>query len=277
MNGSGKVLRVWKMNGCGNAFAIIDARHTPLFWSPDKIRQVASAFRADQVIAIESALKPKDAFMRIWNADGSEVAACGNATRCVAHLLFEESGAERVVIETKADILKAETADRGHVRVDMGAPLMQWTDIPLAAAADVTAIDLDPPPSIPLPRPAVVSMGNPHCVFFVNDINAIDIETIGAELEHHPMFPLRANIGFAQVLNWRLIRLRVWERGAGLTSACGTGACAALVCAARAGLTDRRARVILDGGELLINWRDRDDHVLMTGPVEMEFEREIPL
>lgn len=273
---AGRGLKVWKMNGAGNAFAIFDGRSAPFGPSARQVREIAELFGADQVIAIERDAE-KDAFMRIWNADGGEVEACGNATRCVGHLLMEETGKETVRIQTVADLLAAERAGPAEITVDMGSPLLGWEDIPLAEKMDVRGIDLKigPMDDPYLSRPAVVSMGNPHAVFFVEDVDAFDIPAIGPLVEGHPVFPEGANVGFAQVIDRETIRLRVWERGAGLTLACGTGACAALVCAARAGRTGRRARLILDGGELTVEWRERDDHVLMTGPVELERVYEI--
>ncbi len=264
------------MNGAGNAFAVFDARDALFEPSADQIRDIAATMAADQIIALERDAE-KDAFMRIWNADGGEVAACGNATRCVGQLLLDETGKPRVRIQTRADMLWAEAAGDGLVTVDMGSPLMGWTDIPLAEKMDVRGIDLKigPMDAPYLSRPAVVSMGNPHAVFFVDDVEAYDIAALGPLVEWHPVFPEGANVGFAQVIDRQTIRLRVWERGAGLTKACGTGACAALVCAARAGRTDRTARLILDGGDLTVTWREDTDHVLMTGPVELEYEMDI--
>ena len=264
------------MNGAGNAFAVFDARDALFEPSAEQIRDIAATMAADQIIALERDAE-KDAFMRIWNADGGEVSACGNATRCVGQLLMDETGKTRVRIQTRADMLWAEAAADGLVTVDMGSPLLGWTDIPLAEKMDVRGIDLKigPMDAPYLSRPAVVSMGNPHAVFFVDDVAAYDIPALGPLVEWHPVFPEGANVGFAQVIDRQTIRLRVWERGAGLTKACGTGACAALVCAARAGRTDRTARLILDGGTLTVTWREDTDHVLMTGPVELEYEMEI--
>ena len=271
-------VRIWKMNGAGNAFAIFDARSNPFAPTEQQVREIAEIFGADQLIAMERDAE-KDAFMRIWNADGSEVSACGNATRCVGHLLLEESGRDEVSIRTEADTLMAGRADGGLITVDMGSPLLGWEDIPLSEKMDVRGVDvkIGPMDDPYLSRPAVVSMGNPHAVFFVDDVDAYDIPAIGPLVEWHPVFPEGTNVGFAQIIDKETIRLRVWERGAGLTKACGTGACAALVCAARAKKTGRKARLILDGGELTIHWRESDDRVLMTGPVELEREVELPL
>jgi diaminopimelate epimerase len=211
--------------------------------------------------------------MRIRNPDGSEAGACGNATRCVAHLLAAESGHARQVIRTIAGDLPSEALPDGLVRVDMGPVRLGWGDIPLARPMDTIDLDLR---AGPVSHPAAANMGNPHATFFVPDIGAIPIAEIGPRLEHDPLFPERANIGFVQVLSPDRIRLRVWERGAGLTLACGSGACAALVNAARRGLTGREATVVVDGGELTIAWGE-DNHVLMTGPVATSFTGEIDL
>ncbi len=269
-------MKLWKMNGAGNAFAIFDARGRTFTPSEEQLREIAKTMKADQIMSIEADMKA-DAFMRIWNADGGEVKACGNGTRAVAHLLLEENGADQITIRTEADILKGSRAEGGLVSVDMGSPLLGWEDIPLAEEMDVRGVDvkIGPIDDPYLSRPAVVSMGNPHAVFFVEDVDAYDIPQIGPLVEWHPLFPEGTNVGFAQVLDRETIRLRVWERGAGLTKACGTGACAALVCAARAGKTERKAKLILDGGELVIEWSERSDHVIMTGPVELEQTLEI--
>ncbi|WP_084420805.1 diaminopimelate epimerase [Henriciella litoralis] len=264
-------MQVWKMNGAGNAFAIFDARQQGFAPSPDKIREIAAEMKADQVMSIE-ADEGATAFLRIWNSSGEEVGACGNGTRAVAHLLLEESGVDEVRIRTAADLLRGLRADNGLVTVDMGRPIMEWERIPLSEKMDVRGVDvrIGPMDKPYLAKPAVVSMGNPHAVFFVEDVDAYDIPAIGPLIEWHPLFPEGTNVGFAQIIDRETIRLRVWERGAGLTKACGTGACAALVCAARANKTERRAKLILDGGELIIDWQRSDDHVLMTGPVELE-------
>ena len=264
-------MRIWKMNGAGNAFAVFDARDAKFAPSEAQLREIATSMKADQIMAIENDLRA-DAFLRFWNADGSEVKACGNGTRAVAHLLLEESGKDEVRIQTEADLLKGARADQGLVSGDMGSPLMGWEDIPLSEKMDVRGVDvkIGPMDDPYLYMPAVVSMGNPHAVFFVEDVDAYDIPAIGPLVEWHPTFPEGTNVGFAQIIDRETIRLRVWERGAGLTKACGTGACAALVCAARADKTERKAKLILDGGDLLIHWDEATDHVIMTGPVELE-------
>jgi diaminopimelate epimerase len=273
-------MKLFKMNGLGNEFAIFDARERGgLALSEAQARALAApgeGVGCDQVISIEDSIRG-DAFMRIWNADGGEVAACGNAARCVAWLLMEETGKNSVVIETGAGRLTADRRSATSVCVDMGSPLLKWEEIPLAERMDTRRLDIKVGPidNPVLHTPSAVNMGNPHCVFFVDDANAVDVERLGPMLENHPLFPERANIGFAQIKRKDLIRLKVWERGVGMTKACGTGACAAVVAASRRGLCDRFAVVSLDGGDLLIEWRATDDHVLMTGPVELEYEAEM--
>lgn len=263
-----------KMNGLGNDFVVVEARREP--FRPDASQARAIADRAsgvgcDQLIAIEPSAKA-DAFMRIWNADGGEVDACGNATRCVAWRLMEESGRDEVLIETGAGFLRATRAGEDRISVDMGEPGLAWHEIPLAREMHTVALDFA---AGGLEAPGAVSMGNPHAVFFVDDVDATDVRGIGAAVEHDPLFPEAVNVGFAQVKAADRIRLRVWERGAGLTQACGTGACAALVAAHRKGFTGRQAVLELDGGDLEIEWR-ADNHVIMTGPVALEFEGQLP-
>ena len=212
--------------------------------------------------------------MRIRNPDGSEAGACGNATRCVALLLAQETGRRGFVIRTIAGDLAAEVLEDGQVRVDMGAPRLDWADIPLTRAMDTLHLPLA---AGPVTDPAAASMGNPHATFFVADLAAVPVAQIGPVLEHDLLFPDRANIGFVQVLAPDRLRLRVWERGAGLTLACGSGACAALVNAHRRGLAMREATVVVDGGALCITWREADRHVLMTGPAVTAFTGEVDL
>jgi diaminopimelate epimerase len=268
--------RFVKMHGCGNDFVVFDERAGSLGLTPARAAAIAdrrTGVGCDQFIVIEPTSPGADAFMRIRNPDGTEAGACGNATRCVAHLLAKETGRARQIIRTIAGDLPSEVLPDGRVRVDMGLVRLGWRDIPLARSMDTLDLDLTVGS---VSRPAAASMGNPHVTFFVADVGAVPIEEIGPLLEHDPLFPERANIGFVQVLNPDRIRLRVWERGAGLTLACGSGACAALVNAARRGLTSRQAAVVADGGELTIVWRD-DNHVLMTGPVATAFTGEIEL
>jgi diaminopimelate epimerase len=266
-----------KMHGLGNDFVIIDARQRPVALDAAQAAAIADRRRGvgcDQVIVLEAPKNPgEDAFMRIRNADGSESSACGNATRCVGALLMGESGKTRAVIATKAGQLAATGSPGGAVTIDFGPARLDWREVPLASAQDTLRIELA---LGPLSDPAACSMGNPHATFFVADAAAVDLATLGPKLEFDPIFPERANIGVAQVIGRDEIRLRVWERGAGITEACGTGACAALVNAHRRGLTGRKATVVLDGGPLLIEWRESDvpgheGHVLMTGPVAVSF------
>ena len=273
-----------KMNGTGNDFVVVEARSAPFAPSQAEVRAIAdraSGVGCDQLIAIEAApadAPGADAFMRIWNADGGEVSACGNATRCVGWLLAEAGGRERVTIATAAGPLVAERVGEREVRVDMGRPGLDWRDIPLEEAMDTRGIELQVGPidDPVLHTPGCVSMGNPHVVFFVKDAASAPVQQVGPMIEHHRLFPERTNVGFAEVISDDRIRLRVWERGVGETRACGTGACAALVAAARRGLTGRKAIVELAGGELQIDWREADDHVLMTGPIEVEFTGTLP-
>jgi diaminopimelate epimerase len=264
-----------KMHGAGNDFVVLDGRARPLAVSAAQARWIADrriGVGCDQIIVIEVDAAGADAFMRILNADGSESGACGNATRCVAALLAEETGARRVVIRTAAGLLPSEILGPGLVEVDMGVPGLQWGDVPLSSAMDTLHVKLA---MGPVSDPAACSMGNPHATFFVDDLAHLPVASIGPVLERSKTFPERANIGFAQVEGQDRIRLRVWERGSGLTLACGSGACAALVNAHRRGLAGRRAVLVLDGGELLITWRD-DDHVLMRGPAVTAFAGTLP-
>ena len=262
-------LRFIKMHGLGNDFVVIDGREATVALEPGQVRAVAdrrTGVGCDQLVVIEPSATA-DARLAIRNADGSAAEACGNATRCVAALLMDEQGRDRVVIETDAGALECRAAGDGRVAVDMGAARTDWRDIPLAHEADTLCLDLG---AAELGDAAAVSMGNPHVVFFVDDAEAVDLARIGPAIEHHEMLPARANVGIAHVQAPGRIRLRVWERGAGITRACGTGACAALVAAARRGLAQREADVVLDGGTLAIAWRD-DGHVLMTGPAATSF------
>jgi len=260
-----------KMHGLGNDFVVLDARTQPLALSAAQAAAIAdrhTGVGCDQLIVIEPARSGlADAFMTIFNADGSEVAACGNATRCVAWQLMREMGRERVVIQTKAGLLDAEGRGDRLVAVDMGPAQLDWRDIPLAEAVDTLHLPMH---LGALADPVGVGMGNPHAVFFVPDAEAVALERVGPPLERHTLFPERTNVEVAQILSPERIRMRVWERGAGITQACGTGACATLVAAARRGLTGRKADIVLDGGVLTIEWL-KDNHVLMTGPVATAF------
>ncbi|MFD1627767.1 diaminopimelate epimerase [Azospirillum griseum] len=261
-----------KMHGLGNDFVVIDARHTPYQPSEAEVRAIANrrtGVGCDQFIVLEKSDAPGvSAFMRIRNADGGEVGACGNASRCIGWLLMEESGADAVSFQTAAGVLHASRADQGRITVDMGPARLEWDAIPLAAPADTLRVDAVEHAGYS--APVAVNMGNPHAVFLVDDVSAVPLADIGSALEHHAAFPERANIEFAQVLSPTQIRMRVWERGAGVTQACGSGACATQVAAVRRGLTERKADVILDGGTLTIEWTP-DNRVLMTGPIAVSF------
>jgi diaminopimelate epimerase len=260
-----------KMHGLGNDFVVFDARNQPVHLSDTQVRAIAdrkTGVGFDQMIVVGPPTNgAAAASMTILNADGGEVEACGNATRCVASILMAESGADRLGIETVVGLLYVTNAGGGHYGVDFGPARHDWQEIPLAEARDTLHLDIAVGPLV---DPVAVNVGNPHAVFVVEDVAAIDLETHGPVVEHHPLFPVRINVEAIQILTRDRIRMRVWERGVGVTRACGTGACAALIAANLRGLTDRRAEVILDGGPLDIEWRD-DGHVIMTGPVALSF------
>ncbi|MGA7545086.1 MAG: diaminopimelate epimerase [Methyloceanibacter sp.] len=270
-----------KMNGLGNDFVVLDARPGPFALGPREAASIAdrkTGVGCDQLIALEPS-QQADVFMRIWNADGGEVGACGNAARCVAALVSSERGRPDVTIETEGAILGARVNVDGSVTIDMGSPRFAWDEIPLAELFHDTRrieLQLGPIDDPVLHSPSVVNVGNPHCIFFVEDVEAHDLGRFGPMLEHHPLFPERANISLAQVTAPDAIKLRTWERGAGLTRACGTAACAAAVAAARRGLTGRGLRVSLPGGDLHIDWRESDGHILMTGPYALDYEGTLP-
>jgi len=259
-------LRFLKMHGLGNDFVVIDARGAgsePV--TPALARALGDRHRGigfDQLAVIREDAGAAAA-VDFWNADGSEADACGNATRCVARLLMDETGAAALDLRTGRGLLRAEEAGGGLVRVNMGPPELTWERVPLARPMDLDALPLEG-------SPGAVGMGNPHCVFIVEDAEAADVTGIGARVEHDPLFPERTNVEFVEVIDRATIRMRVWERGGMITLACGSGACAAAVVTARRGLTGRRVAVRLDGGELGIDWRD--DGVWMTGPTTLVFE-----
>ena len=264
-----------RMNGAGNAFIVVQAFEEGFHPTEDQVRALASPETGlggfDQLIGVEPS-ETADAFMRVWNADGSMVETCGNALRCVGWLLLEATDKEEVVIDTLGGPTTARRAGDHQVTVDMGQPRLDWTEVPLAEEMDTRGIELQVGPidAPVLHTPGAVSMGNPHVVFFTDQQDDAFVRGSGSLVEHHPLFPEGVNVGFAKVIDRDHIRLRVWERGAGLTLACGTGACAALVATARRGLTDRKATVVVDGGELTIDWDEASGHVFMTGPVEIE-------
>ncbi len=271
-----------KMHGLGNDFVVIYARERPFPLDEAKARAITdrrTGIGCDQLLILERPAGARglaDVFMRIRNNDGGEVSACGNGARCVADYVMRETGRDTIVIETAAGMLDASLATNGprgerRVTVDMGPARLDWREIPLAEAQDTNHLPLT---LGPLKDPVAVSMGNPHAVFFVDNAESVDVAALGPVLERHSLFPERANIEVVQVLSPERLRMRVWERGVGVTQACGTGACAAVVAAARRGVTGRHATVVLDGGELEIEWL-QDGHVLMTGPVAISFTGEL--
>ncbi|MGE0230774.1 MAG: diaminopimelate epimerase [Flavobacteriaceae bacterium] len=272
-----RAIRYAKMNGAGNEILVVDARHGAPGVDAALARVLAARPETsfDQLMLIGDPTRDGvDADMTIFNSDGSLSGACGNGTRCVAARLFDETGDDRLTLRTSAGILPVWRAADGRITVDMGTPKFRWDQIPLAEEfADTRAIELQigPIDNPVLHSPSVVNVGNPHAIFWVEDAAAYDLARLGPMLENHPIFPERANISLAQIVDRGHIILRVWERGAGLTKACGSAACAAAVSAARTKRTDRTVRVSLPGGDLTIEWRE-DDHILMTGPWELEHE-----
>jgi diaminopimelate epimerase len=264
-----------KMNGLGNEIVIVDLRGSRRVLAAGEARAIAArpASRFDQMMVLhDPKVAGTEAYVRIYNSDGSEAEACGNGMRCIAWRVAEKTGRKALKFETKAGVLDVTVDSIDRITVDMGTPRFGWRDIPLAEAFhDTRAIELQigPIDKPILHSPSVVNVGNPHAVFWVADVNAHDLDRIGPMLENHPIFPERANISLAHVTSRNGITLRVWERGAGLTKACGSAACAATVCAARKKLAARAVTVTLPGGPLAIEWR-ADDRILMTGPVELE-------
>lgn len=268
----------FRMNGIGNKIIVLDLRETPLAVSAAEARAIGRGERLDydQLMVIHDPQRPDtQARLKIFNIDGSTSAACGNGTRCVAWAMLKDGGGERLMLESDAGLLECARKSELRYSVDMGAPRFGWDEIPLRdQLADTRSVALfDPPPgAVALGPFAAASMGNPHAVFFVDDIEAHNLARLGPLIEHHPMFPQRVNISLAQVLTRNSIRLKVWERGTGLTLACGSAACATLATAVRRDLADRRAAIHLPGGDLDIEWRASDSHIVMTGDVELEFE-----
>lgn len=267
-----------KMNGLGNEILVLDLRTDPVAVKPEEARALAraDALPYDQIMALYPAKTPgTDAFVRIYNNDGSESGACGNGMRCIAEIVAGENGKRVVNFETSAGLSSCKIEDQPHtVTVDMGKPRFDWQDIPLAEEfRDTRAIELQigPIDAPVLHSPSAVNVGNPHAIFWVDDVNGYDLARLGPLLENHPIFPERANISLCRIAARDHLIVRTWERGAGLTRACGSAACAAAVAAARLKRADRRVRVTLPGGDLFVEWRERDDHLLMTGPVETEF------
>lgn len=271
-------MSAWLMNGAGNAFLVIDVRGRAALAEIGgaQVRDLAARHRFDQFLIISDSDRG-DAHMGVINADGSPSGACGNGARCVAWHVMEDIGTDRLVLDSDGGLMEAERTGELRVRVDLGAARTGWQDIPLAREMDTVSLDfsVEAGRDRRLTAPGAVSMGNPHCVFFVDDAEAVPACAIGHRVEHDPLFPERVNVGFGQILDRDRIRLRVWERGAGLTLACGTGAAAALVAAARKDLTGRDATILADGGELQAVWRD-DNHVTVEGPVELTGEIDWP-
>lgn len=269
-----------KMHGLGNDFVVLDARTAALDLTPERRRIIADrrlGVGCDQLIVLEPPTEREaDVFMRIYNPDGGEAQACGNATRCVASVVMDERKTDQVTVQTVAGLLESQKTGVGSnglpvISVDMGLARLDWRDIPVREACDTNHM----PVGIgPLQDPVGTNMGNPHATFFVDNAAAIPLGELGPKLEHDRFFPERVNVGVAQLLGEDRLRLRVWERGAGITLACGSGACAAVVAASRRGLVPRRADVVLEGGTLTIEWL-RDDHVLMTGGIAVAFKGEL--
>ncbi|PWR22081.1 diaminopimelate epimerase [Zavarzinia compransoris] len=266
-----------KMHGLGNDFVIVDSRTSPVEINEPLAQAIANrrtGVGCDQLIVLETSDKA-DVFMRIWNADGTEAGACGNATRCVGALLIAGARRNQVGIETVAGVLLASSAPDGYITVDMGRPRLGWQEIPLAREMDTVRLDYAAAPGIA--TPAAVSMGNPHVVFFVDDADRVKVEALGPAVESDPLFPERANVSFVSKQADGALRVVVWERGAGRTPACGSAACAVVVAATRRGLVERKAAIWMDGGRLDMEWRAEDDHVIMTGPVAVAFSGVIAL
>ncbi len=257
-----------KMHGLGNDFVVIDARGGARTVTPALARALGDRHRGvgfDQLAVVETG-EDSDLTLTFWNADGSTSGACGNATRCIARREMELTGKHRITLRTERGLLEAVDAGNGLTSVNMGQPVMSWQGIPLKGACDTLSLPIDG-------APVATGMGNPHCTFFVEDADAVDLETLGAKYERHPLFPERTNVQFAHVIDENRLRMRVWERGVGVTLASGSSSCAVAVAAARRGLTGRKVHLTLDGGEIAVEWRD--DGVWMTGPTAHVFSGEL--
>jgi diaminopimelate epimerase len=270
-----------KMNGLGNDFVVLDARMHTIEITEINARAIAnraSGIGCDQLIVLERS-PVADVRMRIWNAEGGEVQSCGNASRCIADMLFDEEGKSSVTIDTDGGFLTATKAGDRLVTVDQGRPKFDWKDIPLSEAfADTRHIELQVGP-IDAPHihsPSVVNVGNPHCIFWVKDLDVVDLGRVGPMLEYHLLFPERANITLAKVETRNHVTMRVWERGVGLTKACGTAACAVMAAGDRIRIIDKKCRMSLPGGDLQMSVNPENGHVLMTGPVAYDGEGLIP-
>lgn len=260
-----------KMHGHGNDFVVLDARARPHKLSTAQVQAIANRRTGvgfDQLLIIEPAQGDGDVFMTVRNADGGVVSSCGNGARCVADIVMADAGKDEIILETLAGPLTAARTDNGLIAIDMGPAKLDWQNIPLAMAENTEHVDLVV--GI-LSNPVAVSMGNPHAVFFVDDVYDVDLDELGPVIETHALFPKRTNVEVVQVLDRSHVRTRVWERGVGITQACGTGACAVGVAGVRRDLTERTVTVSLDGGDLHIEWRD-DGHVIMTGPVAHSYD-----
>jgi diaminopimelate epimerase len=270
-----------KMNGLGNDFVVIDARAQALAITQGQARAIANretGIGCDQLIVMERS-PTADVRMRIWNAEGGEVESCGNASRCIADIVMTEKGTDEATIDTKGGFLVGTRAAKLMVTIDMGKPRFDWDQIPLSEKfADTRYIELQVGPiDAPLIHsPSVVNVGNPHCIFWVKDLDVVNLAKVGPMLEHHPLFPERTNVELAKVMSRDHIVLKVWERGAGLTLACGTAACAVMAAAHRLKLVDGSARVTLPGGDLMMAIRPDTGHVIMTGPLAYDYEGVIP-
>jgi diaminopimelate epimerase len=270
-----------KMNGLGNDFVVIDARARPVSISNEQARAIAdrkTGIGCDQLIVMEKS-SLADVKMRIWNAEGGEVESCGNASRCIADIVMDEKGEDSATIDTKGGFLVGTRAGKLQVTIDMGKPRFDWDQIPLSEKfADTRHIELQVGPiDEPLMHsPSVVNVGNPHCIFWVKDLDVVNLGRVGPMLEHHPLFPERANIEMAKVVARDHVVVNVWERGAGLTKACGTAACAVMAAGFRIKIIDRAARITLPGGDLMMSINEETGHVIMTGPLEYDYDGVIP-
>ncbi len=270
-----------KMNGLGNDFVVLDGRNRAISMDEMKARTIAdrkTGIGCDQIIVLQKS-DIADVRMLVWNSEGGQVESCGNASRCIADMLFDENKTTSATIDTLGGFLIARKAGDRTVTIDNGVPKFDWKDIPLSEEfRDTRHIELQVGPiDAPLIHsPSVVNVGNPHCIFWVKDLDVVDLSKVGPMLEHHHLFPQRANITLARVEARDHVTLKVWERGAGLTRACGTAACAVMAAGARIKIIDRKCRITLPGGDLMMEWRESDDHVLMTGPVTYEFDGVLP-
>jgi diaminopimelate epimerase len=270
-----------KMNGLGNDFVVVDGRGSTMAFTEAQVRAIAdrnTGIGCDQLIVLENS-DTADITMRIWNAEGGEVQSCGNASRCVADILFAEKKSVSATINTKGGALAAQKAGEKLVTIDNGAPRFGWRDIPLSEEfADTRHIELQVGPADQplIHSPSVVNVGNPHCIFWVQDLDVVDLGKVGPMLEHHPLFPERANITLAKVVARNHVQMKVWERGAGLTLACGTAACAVMAAGFRIKIIDRDCRMELPGGDLFMAVRADDGNIMMTGPVSYDFDGVLP-